>query len=147
MAAGRFAILPLPLRWTMRPAMAVSAAGVVVVSFCLAVMPSPRARLVLVCLLGLLLGPLWPVIVVTARAAFRSNAITAAVIGAGATGYAVGPLLGSLFLRLRWARQLFLAPLGLAALIVVLVLVLRVAGAEGMSRVRLGVSDARGLHF
>jgi fucose permease len=120
MAAGRFAVVALPVRWTMRPVMAVSAAGVLAASACLAVVPGLPVRLALVCLLGFLLGPLWPVIMVTASSTFRSDALTSAVIGMGAAGYALGPLLGSLMLRLGWVRQFFTAHLLLAVVIAVL---------------------------
>ncbi len=120
MTAGRFAIVALPARWTMRPVMAVSAAGVLAACACLAVAPWLPVRLALVFLLGFLLGPLWPVVMVTASSTFRSDTLTSAVIGMGAAGYALGPLLGSLLLRLGWVRQFFTAHLLLAVVIAVL---------------------------
>jgi fucose permease len=120
MSASRFAIVALPARWTMRPAMAVSAGGILAAAVCLAVMPWLPVRLALVFLLGFLLGPLWPVVMVTASSTFRSDTLTAAVIGMGAAGYALGPLLGSLMLRLGWVRQFFVAHLLLAVVIAVL---------------------------
>jgi fucose permease len=120
MSASRFAIVVLPARWTMRPAMAVSAVGVLAASACLVAMPWLPVRLALVCFLGFMLGPLWPVVMVTASSTFRSDALTSAVIGMGAAGYALGPLLGSLMLRLGWVRQFFAAHLLLAVAIAVL---------------------------
>jgi fucose permease len=117
MAASRFSVAALPARWTVRPLMAASAAGVLAAAACLFALPWLPARLAAVCLLGLLLGPLWPVIVVTASSTFRSDALTSAVIGMGAAGYALGPLAGSLALRLGLARQLFGVHLLLACLV------------------------------
>lgn len=131
MAGSRFAILALPARWTVRPAMAASAAGVLGASVCLVLVPWLPARLALVCLLGLLLGPLWPAVVVTATSAFRSDALTSAVIGMGAAGYALGPLLGSLVLRLGLVRQFFGAHLLLACLVVASFLALRLLVRRG----------------
>jgi fucose permease len=119
MMAGRFSIVLIPTRWTMWPTMVVSALGVCAAATCLAAVPALPARYVLVTLFGVFLGPMWPVIVMTASTTFQSEKLTSAIIGMGAVGFASGPLIGSFILRRQWAPRFFLAHLGLGLLIVV----------------------------
>jgi fucose permease len=117
MMAGRFSIVLLPVRLTLWPAMAASAAGVLAVTACLAFVPLLAIRCALVAFLGFFLGPMWPVIVMASASTFQSEKLTSAVIGTGAVGFATGPLLGSLILRLGGVREFFLVPLGLGVLV------------------------------
>jgi fucose permease len=118
MMAGRLLILLLPARWTLWPALVLSTVALLAAAGCLAAAESLRAHYVFVALLGVFLGPLWPVIVMTSSAAFPSERSTSTLIGIGAVGYACGPLLGSLVLGLHWTAHIFLVHLALAALIV-----------------------------
>jgi fucose permease len=119
MMTGRLLVLPLPARWTLWPALIVSTVGLLAAAGGLAAVESLVAHYVFVALLGVFLGPLWPVIVMTSSATFPSEKRTSTVIGIGAIGYASGPLLGSLVLGRHWSAHIFLVPLALAALIVV----------------------------
>ncbi len=119
MMAGRLLILLLPARWTLWPALIVSAVALLAAAGCLAAVQSLRAHYVFVALLGVFLGPLWPVIVMTSSATFPSEKSTSTLIGIGAAGYACGPLLGSLIVGRHWTGHIFLAHFALAVLIVV----------------------------
>jgi fucose permease len=118
MMAGRLLILLLPARWTLWPALVLSTIALLAAAGCLAAVESLQAHYAFVALLGVFLGPLWPVIVMTSSAAFPSERSTSTLIGIGAVGYACGPLLGSLVLDLHWTAHIFLVHLALAALIV-----------------------------
>jgi MFS family permease len=119
MMAGRLSIVLLPVRWTMWPTLLVSAVTVLASTAGLAAVQALPARLVLVTLLGFCLGPIWPVIVMTASSTFQSEKLTSTIIGVGAIGFASGPLLGSLLLSKSWASGYFFLHLGLGVLIVV----------------------------
>lgn len=120
MTAGRFAILLVPARLSLWPTLAVSALGVLAVSTGLAAAQGLALRIALVALLGLFIAPLWPVIVMTTSAAFGSDRLTSALIGTGALGFAAGPAVGALIMRLGWARRFFLVHTGLGLLMVAL---------------------------
>lgn len=119
MMVGRLAILLLPTRWTLWPTLIVSAVALFAAAASLATLHSPQAQYASVALLGVFLGPMWPVIVMTSNSTFQSEKLTAVLIGMGAVGFAFGPLLGSVILRQQWAAHFFLMHLGLGALIVV----------------------------
>jgi fucose permease len=119
MMTGRLLILLLPARLTLWPALIVSALALLAAAVCLAAVHSLHARYVFVALLGIFLGPLWPVIVMTSSSTFASEKSTSTLIGIGALGFGSGPLLGPLVLGLHWTAHFFLVHLALAALIVV----------------------------
>ncbi|MBE3065526.1 MAG: hypothetical protein IMZ69_10985 [Spirochaetes bacterium] len=118
MMVGRFSIVLLPARWTLWPTLIASAIAVLAAAACLAAIQTLPARSVLVTLLGIALGPMWPMIVMTSSSTFQSEKLASAIIGMGAIGFASGPLLGSLILRWQRAPQFFLMHLGLGVLIV-----------------------------
>jgi fucose permease len=122
MMTGRLLIAVLPARWTLWPALIVSAVALLAAAGCLAAVQSLRAHYAFVVLLGVCQGPLWPVIVMTSSATFPSERSTSTLIGIGAVGYSTGPLLGSLIVGRNWTAHIFLAHLALAVLIVVLCL-------------------------
>ena len=115
---GRLVILLLPPRWTLWPALVVSSAALLLAAAGLAAAPTMDARFAFVALLGVFLGPLWPVIVMISSAAFPSEKRTSTLIGIGALGFATGPMLGTLVLAQHWTSHFFLFHLGLAGLIV-----------------------------
>jgi MFS family permease len=117
MMAGRLAILLLPSRWTLWPTLLVASGALFAATACLAAARSLPGQLVSVGLMGVFLGPLWPVIVMTSGSVFPSERSTSTLIGIGAIGFGCGPLLGTLILRARWAPHFFLAHLALGALI------------------------------
>ena len=119
MMVGRFSIVLLPTRWTLWPTLIASAAAIFIVAVFLATVHSLRAQCLSVALLGIFLGPMWPVVVMTSSSTFQSEKLTSVIIGIGAVGFASGPLLGSVILRHQWAAHFFLMHLGLGALIVV----------------------------
>jgi fucose permease len=122
MMVGRLSIVLLPTRLTLWPALIASAAAIFVSAASLATVSSLRAQYLSVALLGVSLGPMWPVIVMTSSSTFRSEKLTSVIIGIGAVGFASGPLLGSVILRQQWAAHFFLMHLGLGAVILVLCL-------------------------
>ena len=130
MMAGRLLILLLPARWTLWPTLLVSAAALVVATTCLAAVESLGAHYVFVTLLGVCLGPLWPVIVMTSSSSFPSEKRTSTLIGIGAIGFASGPLLGSLVLGRDWTDHVFTVHLALAALIALFCLISWRSGAR-----------------
>ena len=117
MMGGRLLILLLPARWTLWPALVLSTVALLAAAGCLAAVESLRAHYIFIALLGVFLGPLWPVIVMTSSTTFSSEKSTSTLIGIGAVGYACGPLLGPLVLGLHWTADIFLVHLALAALI------------------------------
>jgi len=119
---GRFAIVLLPDRWTLWPALLACSAALLVLAGLLAGWGSLHARFALVFLLGLAAGPIWPTIVMTTAVSCRSEHRTAAVVGVGALGFALGPLLGSLLVRLRLTSYYFLVLAGTAAAILAICL-------------------------
>ncbi len=112
---GRFAVVLLPDRWTLWPALLACSAALLVLAVFLSAFGPLAARFALVFLLGVAAGPMWPVIVMTTAVSCRSERLTAAVIGAGALGSAVGPSLGSLLLRFGLAPRYFLVMAAAAA--------------------------------
>jgi MFS family permease len=119
MMAGRLVILLLPSRWTLWPTLLVASGALLAATACLAAARSLPAQLVSVGLMGVSLGPLWPVIVMTSRSVFPSERSTSTLIGVGGIGFGFGPLLGTLILRAGWTPHFFLAHLLLGVLICV----------------------------
>ncbi len=122
MILGRFAIVLLPLRYTVWPALLSSAVLAFLAACALAAVGQQAARYALAFLLGAAAGPLWPVLVMTSSVSFRSQRRTASVIGVGAVGFACGPLLGSLILRGGLAFRFFQIQALLAAAVLLLCL-------------------------
>ena len=139
MMVGRVSIVLLPTRWTLWPTLVASAAAIVVAAASLATVHSLRAQYVSVALLGVFLGPMWPVIVMTSSSTFQSEKLTSVIIGIGAVGFASGPLLGSVILRQRWAAHFFLMHLGLGVLMVVFCLTAWRLHASAMTTIMQGV--------
>jgi fucose permease len=96
MIAGRVAIIFLPDRLTLRPA--IRASAFLGVCAALAVLAFPGSSLIFLAVLGFAMGPIWPIGVKMASAALRSDSRTASVIATGGLGAATGPLLGSMLL-------------------------------------------------
>jgi fucose permease len=119
MMAGRAIVVVLPTRWTLWPTLIASSIALVATTACLAVVTTLPAQYVCVGLLGVFLGPLWPVIVMTSSSTFQSEKLTSVIIGTGAIGFGSGPLLGSLIVSRQWTSHFFLAHLGLSVLILV----------------------------
>lgn len=96
---GRSLILALPAKWTLWPAVFVGTLTMMLGNILLSFnWPSAWATF-FVLLLGLSAGPVWPVAVMISQRVRNSAAFTAGVIGAGALGAAIGPLLGSLIFK------------------------------------------------
>ena len=122
MTLGRFSIALLPARFTLWPTLLACSALLFLSTTLSAAIGSQAARFGLAFLLGFSAGPIWPVIVMTSSVFCRAERLTAAVIGGGAIGFAAGPFLGSLVLRLHLEPRYFLFQAGLAAAVLVLCL-------------------------
>lgn len=95
--AGRALVLFLPTRLTLWPTL-LAASSLMLVGACTLWFLEPvAASLISVAAFGVAAGPMWPVIVMTAAATFKSDHKTAVLIGIGAIGFASGPFVGSYF--------------------------------------------------
>ena len=92
---GRLLILTLPDAWTFWPALIVGAIGMIAANAGLTFITSPLTATVIVVLYGIAAGPIWPVIVMISQKIRHCPQFTSAVIGFGAAGAGIGPLLGS----------------------------------------------------
>lgn len=93
LVVGRTIALILPRRWTLWPVATCGVLGMLIGCALLSFpWPVPVATGLIV-LYGVAAGPLWPVTVVISQNLRHSTRFTAAVIGAGALGASVGPLL------------------------------------------------------
>ncbi|MBN1674628.1 MAG: MFS transporter [Kiritimatiellae bacterium] len=101
--AGRLAVLVLPVRWTLWPALIAATAGMALVVGCLAFGWSAEVTTGMVLAAGFVNGPVWPVIVTASQHLRGSARFTSGVIAGGAFGAAVGPLATSrLIAHLGW---------------------------------------------
>jgi fucose permease len=119
MMVGRAIIVALPTRLTLWPSLIVSSIALLVTAACLATFTALPAQYVFVALMGISLGPVWPVIVMTSSSTFRSEKVTSVIIGVGAIGFGSGPLVGSLIVSQHWTSHFFLAHVALSVLILV----------------------------
>lgn len=117
MILSRFGVVLLPDRWTLWPALLACSASLFLASCLLWAAGPLAARFALVSLLGFAAGPIWPVVVMTTAVSCRSQRRTAAVIGFGALGSAIGPSLGSLLLRFGLLPRYFLVLAAVAAMV------------------------------
>ncbi|HEY9593394.1 MAG TPA: MFS transporter [Spirochaetia bacterium] len=120
MMAGRLIVVALPARWTLWPTLVGSSLGVLVSGAFLVGTAGLPAQWIGVALLGVSLGPAWPVIVMTASSAFHSDRLTSIIIGVGAAGSAVGPLIGSLIVSQGWMGRYFAFHLALGVALTLL---------------------------
>lgn len=114
---SRLAVVLLPDRWTLWPALLACSVALFIMAALLWAAGPLAARFALVFLLGVAAGPIWPVIVMTTAVYCRSERLTAAVIGFGALGSAVGPSLGSLLPRFGLVPRYFLVLAAVAAVV------------------------------
>jgi len=130
MVAGRMAIVFLPDRLTLRPALVLSSS---LASLAAAILVAvPALSLPAFVLLGVAMGPIWPVVVGVAASELRAQSQLSSVIAVGGLGAAMGPFIGSLFLKEGLSRYYFSA---LAAMFLCVVAIM-VAGAVRKGRVR-----------
>ena len=122
---GRTLTLALPRAWTLWPAAIVAAVGLTVGCALLSLSWSVSSAIVLVIVAGAAAGPFWPVLVVISQHVRRSSRYTAAVIGAGAFGAAMGPLMAALVIRYLGLGRLFPVLTAGSLLLVVMILLAR----------------------
>jgi fucose permease len=96
---GRIAILFVPRRWTLWPAMFVGTIGMCLGTTLMIFGRSPASATVFLVLAGFGMGPLWPVVVGLCKSTRDCPRFTSGVIGTGALGVAFGPYLSSLVIR------------------------------------------------
>ncbi|MEW5816793.1 MAG: MFS transporter [Spirochaetota bacterium] len=104
---GRLAVLVLPEKFTLWPVMLSGTVGLVAGCLALSFQRSAVAATLLILLTGLLIGPVWSAIVSLCRHLFASLQFTSGVIGIGALGASLGPLLSSLIIRYLGLRFFF----------------------------------------
>lgn len=111
---GRSLMLILHGPWTLWPAALIGAAGMLVGDAILVTRWSVPASTLIVFLVGLAGGPLWPVIVTLSQHLRNSPRFTSGVIGAGALGAGLGPFFSSYVIKWFGMRAYFpvLAALG-----------------------------------
>lgn len=97
--AGRLLMLVVPAKWTLWPALIGGALGMLIGNTLLSFDWSSTTTTAIVVLCGIAAGPFWPVTVMVSHDLRNSTRFTSGVIGAGALGAALGPLLGSYIMR------------------------------------------------
>lgn len=96
---GRGAIIFIPHRYTLWPAMLVGTVIMFIASICASLTFSPSLVTVWVFLSGLGAGPLWPTTVAICKVVRNRPKFTSAVIGIGAMGVVLGSGLGSVLVK------------------------------------------------
>ena len=120
MIFGRIAIVVLPNRLTLWPALTVSSLSAVAASIALPLFPD-SSRLLLFAF-GFMMGPIWPIVVRIAIATLRSDALATSVLAAGGLGAAAGPFLGSVLLAGGFAHVYFQVVIGIVVVVASLVI-------------------------
>jgi fucose permease len=105
--AGRVAVFFLPERFGLWPALLVATAAGTASLVLLSFVDRPSLVFVLVFVSGLLLGPVWPVLVSTGRSTLGSESAVAVIVGAGAVGVAGGPFAASRVIAVFGMERLF----------------------------------------
>lgn len=95
MILSRLIIVMLPTRLTLWPALLVSTVLLLLATTIILLTPGYTASFVAVAIMGISAGPIWPVVVMMSSSIFRSEKKTAGIIGMGALGFAMGPLIGA----------------------------------------------------
>ena len=96
---GRTLMLVIPARFTLWPGLLGGTFGMILSSAVLAFCGSMTTATRIVLLYGIAAGPVWPITVMMSQHLRRSPRFTSGVIGIGALGASLGPLLGSLIIR------------------------------------------------
>ncbi|MFZ4614942.1 MAG: MFS transporter [Rectinemataceae bacterium] len=105
MIAGRAAVVFLPDRLTLRPTLVVS--SILAALAAIVLLAAPHIYLPALMLLGMAMGPVWPVTVKMAAAELQRPSLISSVIAIGGLGAALGPLIGSLLLAKGFAGYYF----------------------------------------
>jgi fucose permease len=127
MVLGRLAIVVLPKRLGMAPALV---AGSVAGALCALLLGVGGQGATLVAF-GFCMGPIWPVTVKVASAALGSASRAGAVIATGGLGAAIGPLVGSLLVGEGLTRYYFCVLSALCILVPCIVAAALSAGKKG----------------
>jgi fucose permease len=120
MVGGRFSVVLLPARWTLWPTLLAASLAITGAALFLSLVQLESLRYAGAALLGAAAGPMWPVIVMTTSVTCRSERRTSIVIGFGAIGFALGPLLGSLLFKATWDVGFFIVQLALGLIVLAL---------------------------
>ena len=100
-------MLVLPDRCTLQYPVVFGSLGMMAGCGLLSFQRSPVFATIIVVFIGFSAGPVWPVIISTCRHLNRSSRFTAGVIGIGALGAAVGPVLSSNIIRYMGLNRFF----------------------------------------
>jgi fucose permease len=120
MVLSRFLIVMLPARLTLWPTLLVSSVLLLLATVIILPAPGYTASFIAVIVMGISAGPIWPVVVMLSASIFRSEKKTASVIGMGALGFAMGPLVGAFIINTGSIQKFHYAQTLLAIVVVIL---------------------------
>ena len=114
---GRLIVTFVPKRFGLWPALLLSTLAGTTALIVTVAAGSLEAKLASVVVAGILLGPVWPVLVSTGRILLRSERAVAIIVTGGAIGVAVGPFAASRFMVVFGIGRLFVFVLACSFLV------------------------------
>ena len=105
--AGRIIVTVIPKRFSLWNALLTSSTAGTIALAVSTLATSFEAKLISVVVAGVMLGPVWPVLVSTGRTALNSERAVAVIVTGGAVGVAVGPFAASRFMVVFGIDRLF----------------------------------------